>query len=97
MLIEILTELYNSDKDLFPDDILTAEELHKHYQCFRTFRRTSNTRAIEQKVDLKDQQVVNRWRTFERAQGKRPNMPMHMHYAEVNELVKPFLRYTEAM
>ena len=97
MLFESLSEIYSKTPELFPLDIKTAEDIESNYQCFRTFRRSSNTRAVEVKVDLKDQQIVNRWRTVEKAGGKRPSMPMHMHYAQFDELLKPFLRYTRSM
>lgn len=97
MLIEVLSEIFEESPDLFPGDVKTLEDIPSSYQCFRTFRRTSNTRAVEKKVSLTDQQVVNRWRAFETAAGKRPALPMHMHYAQMEELLEPFLRYTRAM
>ena len=97
MLIEVLSEIFEESSDLFPGDIKTLEDIPPNYQCFRTFRRISNTRAVEKKVSLTDQQVVNRWRSFETAAGKRPALPMHMHYAQMEELLEPFLRYTRAM
>ena len=96
MLLESLSEIYSKTPKMFPLDIKTAEDIESNYQCFRTFRRSFNTRAIEVKIDLKDQQIVNRWRTVERAGGKRPSMPMHMHNAQFDELLKPFLRYTRS-
>ena len=106
--IECLSEIYSNDKSLFPVDIqrkLSIKEhdspstLKLHYSCFRTFRRTSNTRAIEVQDRLKDDDIgiVNRWRAKEGAKGKRPNNKMRQHYAEIEVLLRPFLRYTKAM
>ena len=106
--IECLAEIYSNDKSLFPVDIqrkLSRKEhdsqsiLKLHYSCFRTFRRTSNTRAMEVQDRLKDDDIdiVNRWRAKEGAKGKRPNNKMRQHYAEIEVLLRPFLRYTKAM
>lgn len=107
-LLECLSEIYSNDKSLFPIDIqrkLNGKEhesqsiLKLHYSCFRTFRRTSNTRAKEVQDRLKDDDIdiVNRWRAKESAKGKRPTNKMRQHYAEIEVLPRPFLRYTKAM
>ena len=107
MLISILSKLYNDSADLFPIDIVTKisktkeieETLSSAYGCFRSFRRASDSRAIEKRKDLEqdDVEIVNRWRAVESAKGKRPNLPMKQHYVDVQVLLHPFLRYTTAM
>jgi len=97
MLHEILIEIFETNQNLFPRNILLKDQIIDKYQCFRSFRRGSDTRAIEQQVDDKDIDVVNRWRTVEEAQGKRPNRSMMHHYAELDQLINPFLRYTREM
>jgi hypothetical protein len=96
-LHEILEDLYDSDRDLFPKRIKDKETLKKSYQAFRTLRRTSDTRAMDMGVPDDDIDVVNRWKAVEKAKGTRPNRPMRHHYAELSLLIKPFLRYTTAM
>ena len=71
--------------------------IRERYQCFRSFRRASDTRALETKVDKDDVDIVNRWQTVEEAQGKRPSRPMRQHYAQFELLLGPFLRYTSMM
>ena len=97
MIIEVLEDLYLSNQELFPGDIIDKRHLKQHYQCFRTFRRTSDTRAIEAEVAREDINTVNRWRESENAKGKRPNRSMTQHYAEFDILLAPFKRYTWAM
>ena len=64
--------------------------------CYRTFRRTSDTRALEEKVDQTDIDIVNKWE--QRGSDKRKiAQPMRHHYAQFELLIKPFLRYTYAM
>jgi hypothetical protein len=96
-LLEVLEDLFDSDRDLFPASIPDKETLRKRIQVYRTLRRTSDTRALEQKVAQSDIDVVNRWKALERADGNRPHRPMRQHYAELELLIGPFLRYTWGM
>ena len=96
-LQDILVEVYDENSKLFPVSIDTKDKIFTHYQCFRTFRRTSNTRATEVGINEPDVNVVNRWKVIEAARGKKPNLPMNQHYAELELLRKPFLRYTGNM
>ena len=96
-LLEILDDLFDSHRELFPASISDRETLRKRVQVYRTLRRTSNTRAIDKKVPKSDIDVVNRWKSLERADGNRPHRPMRQHYAELELLFGPFLRYTWAM
>ena len=96
-LHEILEELFDLNRELFPPVITTKEELKKRYQVFRTFRRTSDSRALEEKVGSDDIDVVNRWKSVERAKGARPTRTMRQHYADLSLLLKPFLRHTGSM
>lgn len=98
MMHEILLDLFTSDRDLFPLSIKSNEELIKSYHCYRTFRRSSDTRATEKQVASLDIDVVNRWRSeaIKRA-GGRATMAMRGHYCDLDKLLLPFLRYTEKM
>ena len=97
MLHDVLVDLFDLKRNLFPEDIKTVEEIRKFYQCFRSFRRASDTRALEVKVSTPDIDIVNRWRKVEAAEGRRPGFDMKQHYAQFDLLLKPFLRYTSAM
>ena len=94
---EALESVYNADKELFPESIKTVEDMKKSYHCFRSFRRASDTRALESKVNTDDIKLVNRWSTREKLEGRRPNQEMHFYYADIALLEAPFLRYTQAM
>ena len=106
-LLDILEECFKDNASLFPSDIRSAlsesdevrEILGSHYACYRTFRRTSDTRAMNKKreLDTDDVDIVNRWRTVELSKGRRPQRAMRHHYADVQLLLDPFLRYTSAM
>jgi hypothetical protein len=94
---KILEGLFETARELFPPHIKTFENLRLKYQGFRSFGKTSGTRAIEMKVHQTDIDVVNRWKTVEKANGKRPSRPMRQHYVDLSLLLKPFLRYAWAM
>jgi hypothetical protein len=96
-LLKVLEDIFESHRDLFPPTITTRESLCQKYQAFRTLQRTSDTRALEMKVGQPDIDLVNRWKTVEKADGSRPARPMRQWYAEFALLLAPFLRYTWAM
>ena len=96
MMHETLTDVYAQDKSLFPPSITSEELIIESYKCYRTFRRTSDTRAIEEKVEQLDIDIVNKWE--QRGSNKKKiAQPMKQHYAQFELLIKPFLRCTYAM
>jgi hypothetical protein len=96
-LLDVLEDLFDTHRELFPASISDKEILRERIQVYRTLRRTSDTRALEQKVAQSDIDVVNRWKSLERADGNRPHRPMRQHYAKLELLLAPFLCYTLAM
>jgi len=97
ILHEVLIDIFLESNNSFPPQIDSTEKIRNGYQCFRSFRRTSATRATEQGASNSDADVVNRWKTEENSKGKRPNVGMRQHYTQLDLLVEPFLRYTSAM
>lgn len=97
MLHEILLNIFQDEPTMFPSTVKGEEDIRKFYQCYRSFRRTSNTRAISQKVNPDSIDIVNRWRKVERSKGSRPSGSMKQHYAELEVLLDPFLHYTSKM
>ena len=67
------------------------------YHCYRTFRRSSDTRALEEKVSETDINVINRWEQRGGTSKAKMREPMNQYYAQFELLLKPFLRYTYAM
>ena len=97
MLHHVLTELLSENKELFPPIIESSEDINELYRCNRTFRRTSDTRALEEKVSPSDIDIVNRWDQSSGFKNKKVAQPMKHHYAQFELLLKPFLRYTYEM
>ena len=97
VLQEELTNIFNDNSQFFPPTVDSAEKIPFSYQCFRTFRRTSTTRATEMKVSETDINIVNRWKVPSTTKSTKPKSGMHQHYTELSLLVEPFLRYTKNM
>jgi hypothetical protein len=94
---EVLEDLFVSHRHLFPSSITSKEDVLSSYHAFRSFRRSSDTRALNQGVRRDDIDLVNRWHQVEKAGGNRPSFDMRHHYAQYELLVDPFLRYTSSM
>jgi hypothetical protein len=94
---EILEELFTHQQDLFLSLIKTKEDIEGNYHAFRSFRRSSDTRALNQGVRRDDIDLVNRWHQIDKADGSRPSFDMRHHYAQYELFIDPFLRYTTAM
>ena len=93
MLLEIIEEMYDESPDSFPAEIDSKEKLRDGYHCFRTFRRTSDTQALNAGVDGEDIDIVNRWAKKEKAGSRTMSQPMKQHYADFELLIEPFKRY----
>ena len=96
VLHEYLIRMFEEGKT-FPPEIKTVEDITDRFSVFRSLRRASDTRALNQGVSEADIDIVNRWKKVERGKGKKSLGSMRQHYAEFTHLVKPFLRYTKAM
>ena len=93
---ELLFEIFETNRSYFPPSVSSLEEITENYRCNRSLRRTSDTRALEEKVSRTDIEIVNKWEQ----KGNRKKVAgqaMTYHYAQFELLLKPFLRYTHAM
>ena len=91
-----LTRLFLKGSE-FPLEIKSEEDIEDRFSVFRSLRRASDTRALNQNVTSNDIDIVNRWKTVEAAKGKKPGRSMRQHYAEFALLKEPFLRCTSAI
>jgi len=94
---ELLNDIFQTSSNLFPPSIDTPEKITTSYQCFRSFRRTSATRAAEMGVSTTDVNAINRWQETRSEKRKKSTSNMHQHYTQFDLLIKPFLRYTFQM
>ena len=97
ILHDFLEELWEMDPKLFPASVKAKEEIKDKYNVFRSFRRGSDTQAMNEEVSADDANCVNRWKAKVKAKNKQPNLSMHHKYADLSMLLGPFLRYTGKM
>ena len=97
LLHTVLEEVHQEKRHLFPLDVSDINKLHQSYQCYRSFRRGSNTRAQEMGVHEQDIRMMNRWRRVDQANGTRAGFLMPELYTDMSLILSPFLRYTKAM
>jgi hypothetical protein len=97
MLTEVLEEIYDMNPESFPLSIADKDDISRDYQVCRTYRRSSDTRALEQQVSGNVIDIVNRWHRVEEVKGGRPSLPMKEHDDQVELLLKLFIKYTSAM
>jgi hypothetical protein len=95
--LEVLEEVFNSHRELFPPLIPDKETMQQRVQVYRTLCRTSDIRVLNQKVSSTDIDVVNCWKAVKCADGNRPHWPMRQHYAKLELFLGPFLCYTWTM
>ena len=68
-----------------------------HYRCARSFRRGAANMATVNKVNETTIKFVNRWRSYEKKQGKSPGFDMLQHYTD-GEGTRPLqLAFTSAV
>lgn len=72
MIHEVLIDIYKRKRTLFPVSVKGEDDIISSYKCYRSFRRSSDTRALDMKVPFTDIDIVNKWRINEsKQQGKR--------------------------
>jgi hypothetical protein len=92
---EILGEIQLSRPDLIPVNVDVPED----YGIGRSFRRGSDSEALARGVSPSDVDAMNRWRSVEKAKGRRPaHASMREYYADVRiAALDRSLRYSVAL
>lgn len=67
------------------------------YGISRTYRKSSESRALKAGVPKDQVEVMNRWKKIERAKGRKPHFAMADHYADARELSTLTWRYSYAL
>ena len=97
LFLDLLTEIYDDQRDLFAVDIRSTGDLSDKYHVYRSFRRGSESRAVSKEVSPGDRYQVNRWRKKEKATSSKMSQPIDQLYVDVTLVKEAFLRYTMAM
>lgn len=98
MLCIILGNVFEMSPNRFSPYIKSQNDIRKRYYSNITWRRMSHTRVIEQGIDDKDIDMVNRWSDMEKSRKSKLNQSrMKQHYTQIELLINPFKRYTWAV
>ncbi len=92
-LLDKLQVVQQHHPTLIPAEIIVSEE----YGISRSFRRGATSEARARGVTPDDIDLINRWRTFEHAKGRRPRQKMQDHYSDIRLLVPALLRFSQAL
>jgi hypothetical protein len=77
--------------------LLSPDEDLSRYGIRRTYRKSAENRA--RRAVMKDEEVIvmNRWKTTEQAQGRRPRHAMIDHYSDARALVLITWKYSYSL
>jgi hypothetical protein len=83
-------------KESRPGVIPKEVDCYEHFGISRSFRRGATTTARLRGVDRRIVDLTNRWRKFEDAKGRRPQLAMQDHYSDIKELVLELIKFSKA-
>jgi hypothetical protein len=92
-LREWLHLLKETKPGLVPMDVDVLE----NFGISRSFRRETTSTARVQGVSDKHADLINRWRKFEDARGRRPTLAMHDHYSDIEIMIPELVRFSQAL
>ena len=81
----------------YPHIISPELDVYDEYGVSRSFRRGSNTHVRNMLGPTNGQMVVdfnNRWRKFDRAQGRMPSLGMSDYYTEIHQALPRLIQYS---
>ena len=92
-ILEQVTRVQSS----FPDLILTLVNVQEEYGLTRSFRRGSNSEALNRGVSEVAIDRNNRWRKVERAGVRKAKLLTSDYYTEVLVSLKRYIQYSQAL
>jgi hypothetical protein len=72
-------------------------DLPEEFGVSRSFRRGSTSTARVRGIDDRQVELINRWRKFEQARGRRPVLPMKELYSDIKILIPEMLKYSQGL
>lgn len=92
-LRERLQYLKEASPGLIPSDVDCFED----FGISRSFRRGATSTARTRGVTDKYVNLINRWRKFEGARGRRPTLAMQDHYSDIAILIPELVIFSQAL
>ena len=81
----------------YPRLIMSSIDAQEEYGLSRSFRRGSNSEALNRGVSEAAIDRNNWWRKVDRAGARKAKLPMRDHYTEVLVALKRYLEYSQAL
>jgi len=94
--LEIFERLERIQKEQ-PNVLDPSVDIMEEFGMSRSFRRGSDSRAIDQEIGITTINLNNRWRKVEAAKGKAASFQMFEHYADITLLLGAFLKFSSSM
>ena len=93
----ILDKAFMKSPHLFPQEIKSSSDIRERIHLYRSFRRSSDSRAIARGVKEADIDTVHRWSTEYTAKGRATSQKLRIAYSDPSLLRECFSRYTQSM
>jgi hypothetical protein len=88
-----LAAIQEADPNLIQKDM----DVYEEFGVSRSFRRGATSTARVRGVDDRQVDLVNRWRSFESARGRKPRLTMHDHYSDIRILIPELIMFSKAL
>ena len=92
-IMDRLAAIQEADPNLIPKDM----DVYEEFGVSRSFRRGATSTARVRGVDDRQVDLVNRWRSFESARGRKPRLTMHDHYSDIRILIPELIMFSKAL
>lgn len=92
-----LRERLHIIKETRPGLIPVDVDCFENFGISRSFRRGATSTARVRGVSDKHVDLINRWRKFENARGRRPTLAMHDHYSDIEILIPELVKFSQAL
>jgi hypothetical protein len=92
-IMERLQTIKLHQPGIIPGDVDCFED----FGISRSFRRGATSCARTRGVDDKQVDLINRWRKFEGARGRRPALAMHDHYSDIEIMIPEMVKFSKAL
>ena len=73
---------------------LNSFDIREDFSINRSFRRGSETHALNQKIPAEVINAQNRWKKIEAAKGRKAKFSMIENYADIVQLIPTMVRYS---
>jgi hypothetical protein len=92
-VLDRLQIIQEADNRIIPKTV----NVHEAYGLNRSHRRGSTSEARSRGVDDREVRLMNRWRSFDSAGGRRPRLAMQDHYTDIRIMIPALLKYSSAL